>query len=87
VLADAFTIISYDRRGIGRSRRPSGWAMTSPEEQADDAAGLLDALGVAPAGQQVSGYASERLHPRSSTEGSSRCARLCRLRRTYVGAC
>jgi pimeloyl-ACP methyl ester carboxylesterase len=49
LLADEFTIISYDRRGNGRSPRPPDWAATSPEEQADDAAALLKALGLAPA--------------------------------------
>ena len=49
VLADEFTLISYDRRGNGRSPIPDGWETTSPEEQADDAAGLLDALGTGPA--------------------------------------
>jgi pimeloyl-ACP methyl ester carboxylesterase len=49
LLADEFTVVSYDRRGNGRSPRPAGWATTSPAEQADDAAGLLDALGLAPA--------------------------------------
>jgi pimeloyl-ACP methyl ester carboxylesterase len=44
-LADEFTVISYDRRGNGRSPAPAGWRTTSPEEQADDAAALLDALG------------------------------------------
>jgi pimeloyl-ACP methyl ester carboxylesterase len=48
-LADEFTVITYDRRGNGRSPRPAGWETTSPEEQAGDAAGLLDALGLAPA--------------------------------------
>jgi pimeloyl-ACP methyl ester carboxylesterase len=48
-LADEFTVITYDRRGNGRSPRPMGWDKTSPEEQAADAAGLLDALGLAPA--------------------------------------
>ena len=42
-------MISYDRRGNGRSPRPAGWETTSPEEQAGDAAGLLDALDLAPA--------------------------------------
>jgi pimeloyl-ACP methyl ester carboxylesterase len=49
LLADEFTVITYDRRGNGRSPRPPGWDTTSPEEQAADAAGLLDALGLAPA--------------------------------------
>jgi pimeloyl-ACP methyl ester carboxylesterase len=49
VLADEFTVITYDRRGNGRSPVPAGWQTTSPEEQADDAAALLDALGTGPA--------------------------------------
>jgi len=49
LLADEFTVISYDRRGNGRSPVPAGWRTTSPQEQADDAAALLDALAVGPA--------------------------------------
>ena len=49
LLADEFTVITYDRRGNGRSPVPADWQTTSPEEQADDAATLLDALGVGPA--------------------------------------
>ncbi|MQA85334.1 MAG: alpha/beta fold hydrolase [Streptosporangiales bacterium] len=49
LLSDEFTIITYDRRGNGRSPRPPNWETTSPEEQADDAAALLGALGVASA--------------------------------------
>jgi pimeloyl-ACP methyl ester carboxylesterase len=42
-------VVSYDRRGNGRSPVPEGWDTTSPEEQADDAARLLDVLGTGPA--------------------------------------
>src|SRR5204863_7993059 len=49
LLADEFTVLSYDRRGNGRSPAPHGWTRTSVEEQADDAAALLDALGLVPA--------------------------------------
>ena len=49
ILADEFTVIAYDRRGNGRSPVPAGWRTTSAEEQADDAAALLDALGTGPA--------------------------------------
>jgi pimeloyl-ACP methyl ester carboxylesterase len=49
LLADEFTVVSYDRRGNGRSPVPPGWQTTSPEEQADDAAALLEALDMAPA--------------------------------------
>jgi pimeloyl-ACP methyl ester carboxylesterase len=48
-LVDEFTVVTYARRGNGRSPRPGGWSETSPEEQADDGAALLRALGLAPA--------------------------------------
>lgn len=47
-LADEFTIITYDRRGAGRSPRPDGWTASSMREQADDAAALAETLGVVP---------------------------------------
>jgi len=49
LLSDEFTIVSYDRRGNSRSPRPDGWESTSTEEQSEDAARLIEALGLAPA--------------------------------------
>jgi pimeloyl-ACP methyl ester carboxylesterase len=48
-LAEDLTVVTYDRRGMSRSPRPDGWTATSMAEQADDAAALLRALGLAPA--------------------------------------
>src|SRR4029450_12721520 len=49
LLSDEFTVVSYDRRGNGRSPVPPGWTTASAGEQADDSAALLDALGTGPA--------------------------------------
>ena len=49
LLAEEFTCVTYDRRGNSRSPRPQGWSQTSPDQQADDLAGLISALGVGPA--------------------------------------
>ncbi len=49
LLADEFTVVTYDRRGNSRSPRPAGWEKTSMDEQADDTAGLIQALGLSPA--------------------------------------
>lgn len=48
LLADEFTVITYDRRGNGRSPVPPGWQTTSPHEQADDARALIEVLDVGP---------------------------------------
>ena len=48
-LSDEFTVVTYDRRANSRSPRPRSWQKTSAEEQSDDAAGLIEALGLAPA--------------------------------------
>ena len=49
LLSDEFTVVTYDRRANSRSPRPDGWESASTEEQSDDAAGLIEALGIAPA--------------------------------------
>jgi pimeloyl-ACP methyl ester carboxylesterase len=49
LLPDEFTALSYDRRGFSRSPRPEDYNGTTVEEQADDAAALLRATGLAPA--------------------------------------
>ncbi len=49
LLSDSFTVVTYDGRGHSRSPMPQGWTKTSIEEQAEDAAGLLRTLGIAPA--------------------------------------
>ncbi len=48
-LARLGRVITYDRRGCGRSERPEPYERTSVREHADDAAALLDALEAAPA--------------------------------------
>jgi len=48
VLARLGRVIAYDRRGCARSERPQPYR-TSVAEQADDAAGLLDAVAAGPA--------------------------------------
>jgi pimeloyl-ACP methyl ester carboxylesterase len=45
-LADSFRVITYDRRGNSRSKSPIGWSSTNVSEQADDAAGILEGLGI-----------------------------------------
>lgn len=49
LLENEYTVISYDRRAFSRSPRPPDFDGTSVDEQADDAAALVHALGLAPA--------------------------------------
>jgi pimeloyl-ACP methyl ester carboxylesterase len=49
LLSDEFTVVTFDRRGNSRSPRPEDWQSTSTQEQSDDVAGLIEALGIAPA--------------------------------------
>src|SRR5438128_12247520 len=46
-LAESFRVLAYDRRGHSASERPAGQG--SVFEDADDLAGLIDELGLAPA--------------------------------------
>src|ERR671910_3708900 len=48
ILSDEFTVVTYDRRANPRSPRPDGWESTSTEQQSDDAASFIEALGIAP---------------------------------------
>ncbi len=42
------TVVTYDPRGAGRSKRTDGASQTTVEEQADDLHRLIDALGAGP---------------------------------------
>ena len=48
-LADEYTVLTYDRRANSRSPRPPDWDAAPIDEQSDDTAALLSALGLAPA--------------------------------------
>jgi pimeloyl-ACP methyl ester carboxylesterase len=49
LLSHGFTTITYDRRGFSRSPWPQGTAWTWVDQQADDAAALLEGLDLSPA--------------------------------------
>src|ERR1700757_3405353 len=42
------TVVTYDPRGAGRSKRTDGALETTPDEHADDLHRLIDALGAGP---------------------------------------
>jgi pimeloyl-ACP methyl ester carboxylesterase len=48
-LAGEFTIVVYDRPSGGGGHFPAGWQTTSPEEEADEAANLLEKAEAGPA--------------------------------------
>jgi pimeloyl-ACP methyl ester carboxylesterase len=48
-LAGEFTVVIYDRGAHGRSHAPARWQTASPEEEADDAADLLQKAEAGPA--------------------------------------
>lgn len=68
-LADDYTVVTYDPRGIGSSSREDTTQDVTPEQQADDVHRLLDALGGQPAyvfgssGGAVVGLALVTAHP------------------------
>ena len=49
ILSDEFTILTFDMRGCSRSGRPRDWNPITPEILADDVAGIIKALNLAPA--------------------------------------
>jgi len=68
-LADRYTVVTYDPRGIGRSSREDADRDVTPEDQADDVRRLISALGGEPAdvfgssGGAVVGLALVTAHP------------------------
>jgi pimeloyl-ACP methyl ester carboxylesterase len=70
-LADRYTVVTYDPRGIGNSTREDTTTEITPEQQADDVYRLLGALDAGPAyyfgssGGAVVGLALVAAHPES----------------------
>jgi clorobiocin biosynthesis protein CloN7 len=68
-LADQYTVVTYDPRGLGKSSREDTGQDVTPEQQADDVHRLLAELGGAPAdvfggsGGAVTGLALVTAHP------------------------
>jgi pimeloyl-ACP methyl ester carboxylesterase len=68
-LADRWTVVTYDPRGVGRSTVADKGVDVTPEVEADDLAAIIDALGGGPAdvvgssGGAVAGLALVVRHP------------------------
>src|SRR5262249_27460313 len=82
VLASRYRVVAFDNRGVGRTSSPD--TATSIRQMAEDAAGLLDAIGVSPvhvAGHSMGGLIAQELvlAPREQVQSLillSSCARL-----------
>jgi pimeloyl-ACP methyl ester carboxylesterase len=63
------TVVTYDPRGVERSKRTDGVVETTPDEKADDVHRIIEALGIAPvdllgsSGGAVDGLALVAHHP------------------------
>ncbi|MEV0585755.1 alpha/beta hydrolase [Nonomuraea sp. NPDC050310] len=63
------TVVTYDPRGVSRSRKTDGVVVSTPDQHADDLHRLIDALGVGPvdilasSGGAVNGLALVARHP------------------------
>lgn len=68
-LFDDRTVVTYDPRGLGRSRRKDGLVANEPETQAEDVHAIIEALGVGPvqlfasSGGAVTALALVTAHP------------------------
>lgn len=68
-LFDDRTVVTYDPRGLGRSRRTDGEVTNDPEAQAEDVHAIIEALGVGPvdlfgsSGGAVTALALVTAHP------------------------
>lgn len=68
-LFDDRTVVTYDPRGLGRSRRTDGEVTNEPEAQAEDVHAIIEALGVGPidlfgsSGGAVTALALVTAHP------------------------
>ena len=86
------TVVTYDPRGLGRSRRKDGGVTNEPETQAEDVHAIIEALGAGPvemlasSGGAVTALALVTAYPRRRVDaGRARAAD--RLRAAGCGGC